>query len=148
MSLCLVCPGSTAQTMSSAPELERLAEKIMRDGVTDAMSREVADNVGLGKSQLPYKGIVAPVVNGTHRDVAVIMVDGCTETRVDLCNEIVFGHVSSADYWALRASPSAQWLAGFVYKANEAHVDRPMTKEDGERKLAIEKAFWLAWLAG
>lgn len=118
----------------------------MRDGVADIMSRQVADGVGLGRQELPYKAVVAPVVNGVHRDVAVIMVDGCSDARVDLCREIVFGHVSAADYWALRATPSADWSAGFVYQANKVRVDRPMTKEDGERKLAIEKAFWLAWL--
>jgi len=119
----------------------------MRDGVEDLMLPEVADGVGLGKRELPYKAIIAPMTTRTHRDVAVIMVDGCSETRVDLCHEIVFGHVSPADYWSLRADPSAQWVAGFVYRANRARVNKAMTKDDGEGKLAVEKAFWLAWLA-
>ena len=145
-SLGVVCPGATAQTVSSPPEFGRLVERVMRDGVADTMSRDVAEGVGLGRLALPYKAIIGPEVDGTHRDVAVILLDGCSETRVDLCHEMVFGHVSAADYWALRASPSAQWTAGFVYKADSTRVERPMTRDDGERKLASEKAFWLAWL--
>ena len=74
------------------------------------------------------------------------MTDRCTEKRVDLCTEIVFGHVSRGNAWALRASPAAQWTGGFVYKANNRRVNRPMTSDDGAQKLATEKAFWLSWL--
>ena len=119
----------------------------MRDGITDTMASEVAASVGLGRKELSYKGIIAPDANRTHRDVAVILVDDCKETRVDLCHEIVFGHVGRGDYWALRADPSGRWTAGFVYQANRAPVNRAMTREDGEQKLSVEKAFWLAWLA-
>jgi hypothetical protein len=144
-SLAGASPG--AQTGPSTPDLTRLVARIMRDGISDTMAPDVAANVGLERKALPYKGIIAPDVRRVHRDVAVILVDGCEETRVDLCREIIFGHVGRGDYWALRATPSARWTAGFVYRANNAAVNRAMTKEDGEQKLATEKAFWLAWLA-